>query len=372
MSVAIIGDTHFSRKAENPLLKKHIKRGQKEFFEFLVKDLKKRKIKTVFFTGDVFDTRNSINVEALIETKRMFENLMSDFEIHIVCGNHDMYFDDTREITSIELLEWMPNITVHRDQVNCIPINGKDMYIIPWVLPSERTDFISFLSAIEPKKNNNILFGHFDMVGIDMEGGSMSTSGLSPNVFANAASLTISGHYHGHSSQVIDGSVINYVGSPYPLTFANAKSEHGYWILHETGSMEFIKNELSPTFKTIIDTDDLTSITSLENSFVRLYVNNAKTKEEVFYAKSIIESKKPIFLNIIPYKEEGDILINNGIPTDINKSANKLLNMDTFSLSEIYIDTNPDQLPKLTTHADAKLAVLNKVKEYQIQLNLKK
>jgi hypothetical protein len=46
--ICLIGDAHFSRKAEHPLIKKHIKDGQLAFFDSLVNELKERNIKTIY------------------------------------------------------------------------------------------------------------------------------------------------------------------------------------------------------------------------------------------------------------------------------------------------------------------------------------
>ena len=92
--IALIGDTHFARKAEHPLIKKYIKEGQLEFFDYLIAELKRQEVTTVLFTGDIHDTRNTINVEALINTKRLFQTKMADFDIHIILGNHDMYHEN--------------------------------------------------------------------------------------------------------------------------------------------------------------------------------------------------------------------------------------------------------------------------------------
>jgi predicted MPP superfamily phosphohydrolase len=97
------GDAHFGRKAEHPLVKQHIQRGQEEYFKWLATDLKKRKIKTVLFTGDIFDTRNTINVEALIKTVRLFSIEFNEFNCIIDLGNHDMYYENSYDICSTKL-----------------------------------------------------------------------------------------------------------------------------------------------------------------------------------------------------------------------------------------------------------------------------
>lgn len=370
MSIALVGDAHFGRKAEHPMIKQYIKDGQAAYFDWLEGDLRSRGIKTILFTGDIFDTRNSINVEALIKTKRLFKDKFKDYECYIVLGNHDMYYENSYDICSIELLEDLPNVTVIRSEITKINvINDYNFYCVPWIIPDELSKFNEFLDSIKCDRDKNVLFGHFEMIGIDMEGGNVSTFGLTPNIFCESAKTIFSGHYHGKSLQKIDGATINYLGSPYPMTFANSDSDHGYWILNDDMSSEFIVNDISPSFKTIFDTDDLSLINSLDNSFVRLYLNNSKTKEEIFNVRSIIESKKPIMIRVISYKD-GSIEQNK---TPSQRDANNLLNMDLFSLSEIYIDNNSESLPTISIIGScAKQAIMEKIKVYHEKSTLKK
>lgn len=370
--IAVIGDIHFSRKAENPTIKKHIKAGQREFFEFLAKDLEERGIKTILMTGDIHDTRVIIDVEALVTTKRLLQEKFKNFDIHMILGNHDMYYENSYDISSLELFEDIPNVTVYRKNVVQKEFLNKNWYFIPWVIPEKEEKFVGFLEKLakkpKEKRDNTILFGHFDMFGVDMEGnGNLSPVGMDPNMFLKAAKLSLSGHYHGKSQiKKMDGELL-YVGSPYPMTFANADSKHGYWVLDEEMNKEFIENTISPTFKDIWDSEDLEGLGDLSNSFVRLYMSNSLSLEETFELRLKIESKNPIIIKKIPYegKDKGD-----EEKKEIQQEANKLLGMDTVKLSEMYIDQHTSELPSLKLTKNSRKAVLDRIKEYKSTLNL--
>ena len=160
--IAIIGDTHFSRKAENPIIKKHIKVGQRAFFESLAIDLKERGIKTVLMTGDLHDTRIVIDVEALITTKRLLQGTMKDFDIHIILGNHDMYYENSYDVSSLELFEDIPNVTIYRQNVVQKDFLGKNWYLFPWVTTEKEEKLVSFLEKLgkksQEKKDNSHIF----------------------------------------------------------------------------------------------------------------------------------------------------------------------------------------------------------------------
>lgn len=369
--IAIIGDTHFGRKSEHPLIKMHIKNGQSAFFDYVVDELNKRDIKTVLFTGDIHDTRQQINVEALVTTKRLLQTKMKDFDVHIILGNHDMYYENSYETTSLELFEDIPNVTVYRNSVQQKNFLNKTWYIFPWVIQEKEEKMATFLQKMASKpadaRENIVLFGHFEMFGIQMEGNNISTFGLDPNLFLNASNLVISGHYHGISETVKTDSKLLYVGTPYPLTFANANQKHGIWILDEEMNFEFIENTISPTFVDIWDTDNLDLLPDLSNSFVRLYINSANSEEQDFEVRLKVENKHPILIRPIPYKGTKDEAIEK---SENEREANRILKMDTFSLSEIYIDQNEDELPTLKLSTDPKKIIMNKIKTYNETINV--
>ena len=370
--LAILGDIHFNRKAENPIIKKHIKDGQRAFFEHLAIDLKEREIKTIFITGDIHDTRVAIDVESLVSTRRLFQETLKDFDIHIILGNHDLYYENSYDISALELFEDISNVTIYRKGMVQKEFLGKNWYMVPWIMGDREEKFIEFLKKLsekpQEKRENTILFGHFDMFGVDMEGnGGLSVNGMDPNLFLKAAGLTLSGHYHGKSVTKKMGGELVYVGSPYPMTFANTDSKHGYWILSEDKSLEFVENTISPTFKDIWDSDDLEAIGDLSNVFVRLYMSNSLSLEEIFEIRTKIENKNPLIIKKIPYdgknKDTED-------KKEIQQEANKLLGMDTVRLSEMYIDLHSDDLPVLKTTKDSRNAILDRIKEYKTTLNL--
>lgn len=364
--IALIGDTHFDRKAENPIIKKYIREGQRKFFGELAKDLKSRDIKTIFMTGDIHHNRNYVDIEALVYTKRLLQEKLADFNVYIIMGNHDMYYENSYDITALELFEDIPNVTVCRTNVEKVNVLGRKWFLFPWITADKEEKTIEFLK--KHKNKEDILFGHFEILGVNMEGKSKSTFGMDSNMFLDSSRLTISGHYHGKSRKTSSDSELIYLGSPYPMTFANADEDHGYWILDEDLDMEFVKNEISPSFVDIWDSeieklDDL----DISNSFVRLYMSNNKTAEEFFELCVKVESKNPLMIKKIPYSgDEGEIKDK----TEVEREANSLLAMDTFKLSEVYVDQYSESLPKLKLEPDSKKAVLTKIKGYKTELNL--
>lgn len=361
--IAAVGDTHFARRNEDPTIKKYIKDGQHAFFDFLADELKRRNIKTIIQSGDVFDTRNSLNVEALVQTRRLFKDKLKDFDKHVILGNHDLYYEDSYEISSLELFEDIPNLTIYRKDMTTIKLLGKDWLMVPWLIKSAEHIFIEHLKKMAEKpeeKNKTVLYGHWDTIGTIMEGNNVSLGGLDSNLFTNASTLTISGHFHGHSELKKADSTLLYLGSPYPLTFINSDQSHGIWLIDENNNYEFIENTISPNFKTIMDTNDLDNLPDLRNSFVRFYIDRNKSPEEFLKAKMKIEAKKPLVLKTIPYKDK---IIENNIDHQ-QKDANQALHMDMLSLSNLYINKNEEDLPELKYYKDPKEEIMKRMRQF--------
>lgn len=367
--IAIIGDTHFARKAENPVIKKKLQEGQYKYFEHLKEYFTQNNIKTILFTGDIHDTRTTINIESLVFTRRLMTKLFKDFDKYIVLGNHDLYYENSYEISLLEMFEDIPNLTIYKNEITIKKLCNKDWHFIPWIIQENEESFKEYLinlSKNSPEiRKNTVLFGHFEMFGVDREGGSLSTTGIDPNLFLNAADLTLSGHYHGKSDIQKSGGLIRYVGSPYPLTFINANTNHGIWLMDDIGNMEFIENTISPRFADIWDTDDIDSMDNLNNSFVRFYIANSNSSEEEFNLRLKMESKKPLLIIPIPYSGEKDELI---AKTDIEKEATKIIGMDTYRLAEMYINNNTDSLPVLKSSNDAISEILKQIKHFSLEI----
>lgn len=362
--IAIFGDLHVSRKCEDPVIKKHIKEGQENFFNFITEELKRRNIKTILFSGDIFDSRISVNSEALVNTRRLFKDKLKDFEKHIILGNHDAYLENDNSVTPLELFEDIPNLSLYLQDIGKTKLLGKDWLMVPWLINSTEGPFIEQLKkmAETPEhKDKVVIFGHFDMVGAFLDNPSMiSVMGLDQNLFTNASTLTVSGHYHTKSINKKSDSTILYLGSPFPLTFANSDQSHGIWLIDENNNYEFIENTISPNFKTIMDTSDLDNLPDLRNSFVRFYIDRNKSPEEFLKAKMKIEAKKPLVLKTIPYKDK---IIENNVDHD-QKEANQALHMDMISLSNLYINKNEEDLPELKYYKNPKEEIMKRMRQF--------
>ena len=81
--------------------------------------------------GDVFDNRTSINVKSMDLGIKIYEELSKIGPVHIIAGNHDIYYKTSTEISSLDILKYIPNVTVHKD-VNVLEHDNIKFLMMPW------------------------------------------------------------------------------------------------------------------------------------------------------------------------------------------------------------------------------------------------
>ena len=65
--------------------------------------MQKNNLDTIFFAGDVFHDRHEIGVNTLHVATKFFD-ILKDYYIHILPGNHDAFLSSTVEVNSVEIL----------------------------------------------------------------------------------------------------------------------------------------------------------------------------------------------------------------------------------------------------------------------------
>ena len=97
MKVALLADTHFGCKKSD----KTFQDSQLRFFnEQFVPELKEKNIDTVIICGDVFDTRQTVNVQTENVVINLFKETFKDLTVHVVVGNHDIFHTNTTKTHS--------------------------------------------------------------------------------------------------------------------------------------------------------------------------------------------------------------------------------------------------------------------------------
>lgn len=240
MKIGIVTDCHFSVKRGSDIF---LKSQLKFFKEQFIPELKERNIKTIVIPGDFFDNRTSLDQKILDHVFELFENDLKDFDIHILVGNHDSYYESSIKINSLRVLNFYKNVHIY-EQNTSIKLGNRSAYIVPWITKND-----VFLEELEKIENHDLCFGHFNFSNFKMFKDQDSDHGLSSEKFYEKFKLTISGHYHTRSEKKVGDSRIVYIGNPFHFTRNDIDDERGYSILDlENLELEFIENKKSIKF----------------------------------------------------------------------------------------------------------------------------
>jgi len=100
-NVAIISDWHLGIKKSNDLFFQ----SQLSFFRDQFEPyLKKNGITEIFFLGDLFDNRVSLNIKIKNEALNIFDNILKNYKIYLLIGNHDCFYTNTIDVNSLKFL----------------------------------------------------------------------------------------------------------------------------------------------------------------------------------------------------------------------------------------------------------------------------
>lgn len=235
-----LADTHFGYKNDDEIWLDDLG----GYFENVVIPLMKKEYKDgdiLVHLGDVFDNRSTVGLNTLCRTINIFEKLSEIFEdIRIIVGNHDIYNKSSNDITSIRIIERIPNIKVYgKPEVDVI--DGKKILFNPWVNSLE--DENKLLSSVDV----DYIFGHLDVNGclLNTKGSrSMSANSIDSKNFKE--SVVFAGHIHKKQ----DYKNVHYVGSPYQLKRGEIGDACGITILDiKSGKTTFYENTYSPKYK---------------------------------------------------------------------------------------------------------------------------
>ena len=226
---------------------------EKFFSEVFFPYLDEHDIKIVLDLGDTFDRRKYVNYVTLARAKKMFFDQLSNrnIEYHAIVGNHSVYYTNTNEVNSMNLLlQEYSNFNIYQDKPIELTFGSTSVIMVPWLTKTNME------SSLEAMKNStaNICMGHFAIQGFEMLKGAINDHGLQKDVFTHFEQV-YSGHFH-HPSEYGN---IKYLGAPYEMTWSDYEGRRGFRILDtETRELEWILNPFQIYHKIDYDDSDMT------------------------------------------------------------------------------------------------------------------
>tara|TARA_B100000287_G_scaffold9259_1_gene9141 strand:- start:1078 stop:2118 length:1041 start_codon:yes stop_codon:yes gene_type:complete len=227
MKVAIITDQHFGARKSSKLFHDYFKKFYDNvFFPYL----KENKITTIVNMGDTFDNRRNIDISSLEWAKVNYFDPLREMgvTIHTVIGNHDIYYKNTNDVSSVNLLlKEYDNVIVYPETQE-IKLGRLKILLVPWI--NQENEKIS-IDAIQ-KSKAKIVMGHLELNGFQATRGHMMEDGMDIKVFDKFEKV-YSGHYHTRST---DGKIY-YLGNPYEMFWNDVKDDRGFHIF-DTETLE--------------------------------------------------------------------------------------------------------------------------------------
>jgi predicted phosphodiesterase len=231
MKVCVISDTHYGFKKGSKIFQDYFEAFYSEVFFPKLEELN---IDTIIHIGDVFDNRKIIDYNALNWSKRVVFEPLRKYKVHMVIGNHDVYYKNTNKLNSPELLlDSYDNIQIYNNATD-ISIDGLSISLIPWITADNQDEVFEFIK----NTSSDVCFGHLELSGFKVTKELSMEEGMSKSIF-NKYKRVFSGHYHTRST---DGHVY-YIGNPYEMFSNDADDARGF-VIFDTDDMshEYIDN----------------------------------------------------------------------------------------------------------------------------------
>jgi len=328
---------------------------QKDFYENQFIPTLKKQIKPgdiLVQVGDAFDNRQSINIKVLHYAVDLFERLGQILPTYVIAGNHDIWAKKSNEISSIDSLKWIPNVSVHKKPKQ-FKWGGKNVLLMPW-----RRDTAHEVETLQQYPEANIVFCHSEVRGIKLNSKVTNEHGLEA-VSYDRYDAVYSGHIHYRQTK----GKLRMVGTPYQLTRSDANNSKGFDLVDlETMEETFFENNRSPKFLKYylnalynVPLGDFKK--EIENNFIDLYVPSDIASTNAL--SKLINKIQGIGRKIEPTIYEQSTFIDKDM-YDMDEIEDLYKNYNILHLCNMYIDG--------TAHDDGmKDMIKNKIKELHDQ-----
>lgn len=271
MKIALITDQHFGVRNDSLTFIEYFAQFYNNtFFPYL----ENNNIKNIIMLGDTFERRKYTNHITLFHSKKLYFDHLIKYNVFCIVGNHDAAYKNTIEINAPELLlQEYNNIRVISEPSE-IEIDGCKIVLMPWMCQDNMSDALQLINETK----SQVLMGHLELAGFEMNKGSVMDHGMNSSIFEKF-DVVCSGHYHHKSTR----GNIHYLGCPYEITWSDYGDQKGFHVFDtDTRELTFIPNPYTMFNKLHYD-DSNTDLDQLLNVDFERYRNT--------YAKIIVHNK---------------------------------------------------------------------------------
>ena len=340
MKIALLTDTHFGARNDNVNFNEYFYNFYEGvFFPYL----QQNNIKHCIHLGDLMDRRKFVSYRILKDFRERFIQPFNHLKInlHILVGNHDIYFRNTNDINSLQELlgERHDNIFLYAEAQEVV-FDEFPILMMPWINP--QNEIYSFGMMDETKADT--MMSHLEVVGFEMHGGHFSESGFDKSQFKKFDTI-FSGHYHKKS----DDGQIYYLGTPYQMTWSDYNCPKGFHIFDtETRELTRIINPQKIFEKIYYDDTqenyDSHDVEQYKSKYVKLVVVN---KNDLYKFDKFTDRLFKADCHEVKIIEDFTDLDANTVSDDIVENT-----QDTMTLLGKYIDDLDVNLDKTKLKGD--------------------
>lgn len=240
----------------------------------------------VFFLGDLFESRKSLDIDVFSEVHKEIVELSKCVSQHVwlLVGNHDQH-TKIGDVHSIQIFRHLQKVVVIDKPWVCLPIGGASIAAFPHM--SDVTDLKSRLSNITD----------VDVVLIHQ---ALREGTIGPYARTIAAELSVSdlplskcryvlaGDYHRRQTIATNGAPVHYIGSPLQLKADEVGEEKGFTLLDTSDWQLYTIPTVYPKFHLFNDPSELSAALEADENtidpeydFIRVkYTSDAEKSAE--------------------------------------------------------------------------------------------
>jgi hypothetical protein len=279
--------------------------------------------------GDMFDNRKSTDYWSIDWTKRVILEPLKKYKVHVILGNHDIFYKNTTKLNSpMLLLNDYKNIKVY-DKPSTVQVGGQDIFFIPWITPESEQETLDSIRNTPAR----VAMGHLELSGFYVNQSTIQQHGMDKEAL-NKFDKVFSGHYHMRND---DGKIF-YLGNPYQLYWSDYNDKRGFTIFDtDTYELTKIDNPYEMFKICYYDEDNVEEdLSSYEGCIVKLIVKNKTDHKKYEKFLDNLNKVEPYELKVIE-----NIQINSDFDAD-----EAVENEDTLTLLKRYVDESEIKLNK--------------------------
>jgi len=266
--IFLLSDVHFGVRINSlEWLDNHLSFFYNFYIPYLKKNYKEGDI--LFFLGDWFDNKETIDIKVMDESIKLMATLSSILPIHLMTGNHDIYKKIDTDVNSLSTFKYIPNVYIYEEPI--IVTNGSSkILIMPWVGNSEEEENLVNDNKID------YVFAHTTINGFNYDNGRKIEKTGSKLSNLKSVKKLFSGHIHKRQE---DRNAI-YIGSPYHTKRSDIGNQKAVYLFDpKEDSYNIEYNNYSPVYQRvqlskILDLSLYDTINILNNNYTDILVTD--------------------------------------------------------------------------------------------------